>query len=56
VNANCSLIAKMFEEEVNRSLKGKMEKPPTKKRLNPYGSAIVNFLLPNILSKIIKRN
>ncbi len=45
VNANCSLIAKMFEEEVNRSLKGEMEKQPTKKRLNPYGSAIVNFFV-----------
>ncbi len=31
VNANCTLIAKMFEEEVNRSLKGEMEKQPTKK-------------------------
>jgi hypothetical protein len=45
VNANCSLIAKMFEEEVNRSMKGEMEKQPTKKRLNPYGSAIVNFFV-----------
>jgi hypothetical protein len=45
VNANHSIIAKMFEEEMNRSLKGEVEKQPTKKMLNPYGSAIVNFLV-----------
>jgi hypothetical protein len=43
VNANHSIIVKMFEEEVNRSLKGEVEKQPTKKRLNPYRSAIVFF-------------
>jgi hypothetical protein len=45
VNANHFIIAKMFEEEVNRSLKGEVEKQPTKKRLNPYGSVIVNFFV-----------
>jgi hypothetical protein len=45
MNANHSIIAKMFEEKVNGSLKGEMEKQPTKKRLNPYGSAIVNFFV-----------
>jgi hypothetical protein len=35
VNANHFIIAKMFEEEVNRSSKEIVEKQPTQKRLNP---------------------
>jgi hypothetical protein len=31
VNANHSIVAKMFEEEVNMSSKGEVEKQPTKK-------------------------
>ncbi len=45
MNANHIIIAKMFEEEVNRSSKGEVEKQPRKKRLNPYGNAIVNFFV-----------
>jgi hypothetical protein len=33
VNANHSIIAKMFKEEVDRSLKGEVEKQPTKKKV-----------------------
>jgi len=43
VNANHSIIAKIFEEEVNSPLKGEFEKHLAKKRSNQFGSAIVNF-------------
>jgi len=43
VNANHSIIAKMFEEEMNSPLKGKVEKQLAKKRSNPCGSVIVKF-------------
>jgi len=43
VNANHSIIAKMFEKEVNSPLKGKVEKQLAKKRSNPCGNAIVTL-------------
>jgi hypothetical protein len=43
VNANHSIIAKLFEEEVNSPLKGKVENQLAKKRSNPCGNAIVKF-------------
>jgi hypothetical protein len=44
VNVNHSIIAKMFEEELNSPLKRKLEKQLSKKRSNPCGNAIVKFL------------
>jgi hypothetical protein len=55
VNVNHFIIAKMFEEELNSPLKRKMEKQFGKKRSNPCGNAIVNFLTTNILSIITTR-
>ncbi len=44
-NANHFIIAKMFGEEMNSSLKGEMKKQLVKKRLlNPFASLIFNFL------------
>ncbi len=43
VNANHSIITKIFEDEVNSPLKGEFEKHLAKKRSNQFGSAIVNF-------------
>jgi hypothetical protein len=43
VNANHSIIAKMFEEGLNSPLKRKVEKQLGKKRSNPCGNAIVKF-------------
>jgi hypothetical protein len=44
VNVNHFIIAKMFEEELNSPLKRKVEKQLGRKRSNPCGNAIVNFL------------
>jgi hypothetical protein len=44
VNVNHSIITKMFEEELNSPLKRKVDKQLGKKRSNPCGNAIVNFL------------
>jgi hypothetical protein len=44
VNVNHSIIAKMYEEDLNSPLKRKMEKQLGQKRSNPCGSAIVKFL------------
>ncbi len=43
MNANHSIIAKIFEEEVNSPLKGEFEKHLVKEISNPFGNAIVNF-------------
>jgi hypothetical protein len=43
MNANHFMSAKIFEEEVNSPLKGEFEKHPSKKKSNPFRSAIVNF-------------
>jgi hypothetical protein len=51
VNVNHIIIAKIFEEEVNNSLR-KVE-PTCKKRSNPSSDAMSIFLLPKILSKKI---
>ncbi len=54
VNANHYIIAKMFEEEINNQLKWEVRKQPIEKiKSNTYNSVIVNFLLPNNLSKRI---
>jgi len=45
VNVDHFLIAKMFEEEVNNPLRGKMDKLLAKKKSNPFGSVIVNFFV-----------
>jgi hypothetical protein len=44
VNANHSIIAKLFEEEINNPLRGKVGKQLAKKQ-NPFGNAIVNFFV-----------
>jgi len=43
VNVNHSIIAKMFEKEINSPLKGKVERQPTKERYNPSRNAIIKF-------------
>jgi hypothetical protein len=55
VNANHSTIAKMFEEEINSPLNGKVEKQLAKKNQIHMAMQLLIFLLPNILSRIIKR-
>jgi hypothetical protein len=54
VNANHSIIAKVFEEEVNSPLKGKVEKQLGKKGQIHVGVQLLNFLLPNILYRFTK--
>jgi hypothetical protein len=44
VNVNHSIIANLFEK-LNSPLKGKVEKQPTKKNLNPSCKVIVNFFV-----------
>ncbi len=52
VNANHSIIAKLFEEAINSPLKGKVEKKPAKKISNPSSNVIVNFfVVKNLLHK-----
>ncbi len=53
VNVDHSIIAKMFKEKMNDSLKREVEKQPTKKKPNTSSNAIVNFLLLKLLSKKI---
>jgi hypothetical protein len=45
VNANHSIIAKLFEEAINSPLKGKVERQLAKKISNPSSNVIVNFLV-----------
>ncbi len=52
VNANNSIIAKLFEEAINSPLKGKVEKKLAKKISNPSSNVIVNFfVVKNLLHK-----
>ncbi len=45
VNVDHSIIAKMFKEIINNSLKKEVQKQPTKKKPNPCSNAIVNFFV-----------
>jgi hypothetical protein len=43
MNTNHSIIAKLFEEAINSSLKGKVERQLAKKISNSSSNVIVNF-------------
>jgi hypothetical protein len=45
VNANHSIIAKLFEEVINNPLQGKVGKQLAKDISNPSSNAIVNFFV-----------
>ncbi len=45
VNANDSIIAKMFEKEINSLVRGDVEKQLAKKNSNTSNNAIVNFFV-----------
>jgi hypothetical protein len=52
VNVDHFIIAKLFEDEMNNPLRGKMDKLFAKKKSNPSGSAIVNsFVTKNTFQK-----
>jgi hypothetical protein len=40
MNVDHFIIAKVFEEEVNNPLRGKMDNLPAKKKSNPFGMNI----------------
>jgi hypothetical protein len=45
VNANHFIIAKVFEEEINSPLIGKVKKRLVKKRSIPSSNVIINFFV-----------
>jgi hypothetical protein len=45
VNANHSIIAKLFKETINSPLKGKVAKQLAKKISNPSSNVSVNFFV-----------
>jgi hypothetical protein len=51
MDANHTLITKMFEEEANSLLKGREEKQSTKKRTVMFARLIFKFFLSKIPSK-----
>jgi hypothetical protein len=53
VNVNHFIIAKMFEEEMNNPLRGKVDKLLPKRNQIRLGMQLLISLLPKILSKKI---